>query len=138
MSLRVADEPEPDVVAWAVRELHAHNAATTGIDDARALFAAVRDDDDALVAAIDGWTWGGTAYVDTLWVRPDARGAGLGTGLLAAAEAEARDRGCAQLVLTTHSFQAPDLHRRCGFEVAGEVDGYPAGHAYYLIRKRLR
>jgi ribosomal protein S18 acetylase RimI-like enzyme len=135
--ITVGDKADEAVVARLGREISALNFATTGIRDGRWLYAAVHDDDGELAGAIDGWTWGGTAWIEHLWVHERHRGRRLGTDLLAAAEAEARARGCTQMALTTHSFQAPDFYRRHGFEVAGEVRGYPAGHAYLLMRREL-
>ena len=41
------------------------------------------------------------------------------------------------MVLSTHSFQAPDFYRRLGFTVVGEVKGYPEGHSSIYLRKLL-
>jgi GNAT superfamily N-acetyltransferase len=68
--------------------------AATGYRDRRSLSCFLRDDDGALVAGIDGSTWGGDARVDYLWVAEPLRGRGVGSRLLDAAEAEARRRGC--------------------------------------------
>jgi ribosomal protein S18 acetylase RimI-like enzyme len=40
-------------------------------------------------------------------------------------------------VLETHSFQAPGFYRKLGFDVIGRVDGYPRGHEYLTLVKRL-
>ncbi len=136
-AIRVVDEEDADVVARMENELSAFNFATTGIHDGRWLFATVRDEAGELRGAIQGWTWGGSGWIERLWVRERDRGAGLGTALLTAAIDEIRARECTQVGLTTHSFQAPDFYRRHGFTVAGEIPGYPAGHSYLLMRRAL-
>ena len=77
-----------------------HNVAATGYRDGQHLSCFLRED-GRLVAGIDGHTWGGYAHVDVLWVDESRRGQGLGRALLAAAEAEARRRGCTTIVLDT-------------------------------------
>jgi ribosomal protein S18 acetylase RimI-like enzyme len=117
--------------------IYAFNVEATGIDDGRLLRAEVRDQNGGLVAGLTGWTWGGTGFVDVLWVREDRRGLGLGTAILDAAEAEARSRRCRQMVLRTHSFQAPGLYRTRGYLEVGRVEDYPMGHSELLLVKRL-
>jgi GNAT superfamily N-acetyltransferase len=134
----VLDGPNDALAARLEAEIVAFNFDATGIRDARDYTAALHDEAGELTAGIQGWTWGDTCWVERLWVREDFRGRGLGTQLLLAVEAEARARGCGQLALTTHSFQAPDFYRRFGFEVVGELPDDPVGHANLLMRKRLR
>jgi GNAT superfamily N-acetyltransferase len=135
--IRIVDRPDPDMVARLGEEITAFNFGVTDIRDGREFYAAVYGGQDELVAGVYGWTWGGTGWIERLWVRESDRGRGLGTRLLAAVESEARYRGCTQLALSTHSFQAPEFYRRHGFAVAGEVTQYPAGHSYFLMHRPL-
>ena len=107
--IRLVDGPDDALAARLDEELAEFNFEATGIRDARDFAAALHDEGGALMAGVQGWTWGATCWVERLWVREDARHRGLGRRLLMAVESEARARGCGQLALTTHSFQAPEL-----------------------------
>jgi GNAT superfamily N-acetyltransferase len=116
--------------------LHEFNFAATGYRDGGSLSCFLRDDGE-LVAGIDGFTWGGYARVDYLWVTEALRGQGLGSRLLAAAEEEARRRGCSTIVLDTHSFQAPGLYRKHGYAEIGTTVDTPRGYSQTLFQKAL-
>jgi GNAT superfamily N-acetyltransferase len=117
--------------------LHEYNFATTGYRDGRDLCCFLRDDEGRLVAGIAGFTWGGYARIDLLWVDAPLRRTGLGRSLMAAAETEARQRGCATIVLDTHSFQAPDFYPMLGYDKVGETTETPAGYTQVMFQKRL-
>jgi ribosomal protein S18 acetylase RimI-like enzyme len=131
------EEPSQEDVQFLDEQFYEFNRTATAIDDGRALGIFLRDESGNILAAVAGHTWGGTCELRQVWVIEARRRAGLGRRLLAAAEAEATRRGCFQLVLTTHSFQAPGFYRKLGFEVVWELPDYPRGHAYLLMRKLL-
>jgi GNAT superfamily N-acetyltransferase len=135
--LWIEAEPAPADVAALDDRLYDFNMAATGFTDGEALAIFVRDEGGALRAGISGHTWGGCCEIKQLWVRDDARGAGLGARLLAAAETEARRRGCALVTLSTHSFQAPAFYGRFGYGQVGAVEGYPRGHRQLYFAKAL-
>jgi GNAT superfamily N-acetyltransferase len=118
-------------------EISAFNAAVTGQTDGRLLCVCVRGDEGDLRAGLSGWTWGGCGYIEFLWVRDDHRRRGLGTRLLAAAEQEIRRRGCGQVALSTHSFQAPGFYARFGYRECGRTPAYPHGYDQIHLVKQL-
>jgi N-acetylglutamate synthase-like GNAT family acetyltransferase len=136
--IAILDTPDRRDVQFLEDRIDEFNLSHTGITDVRLLAIILRDDRDDIIAGLYGWTWGQCCEVKTLWVHDQWRGHGLGTRLMAAAEHEARARGATQMVLSTHSFQAPDFYGRLGFEAVGHIDDYPVGHQSIFLRKRLR
>jgi GNAT superfamily N-acetyltransferase len=67
----------------------------------------------------------------------DARGQGLGTDLMAQAEAEAVRQGCRDIWLDTFAFQARSFYERLGFEVFGQIDGPPPAFPRVFMKKQL-
>ena len=136
--LQIEVEPAPKDIRSLDDSLYNYNVEQTGSDDGKWLSIFVRDDTGGIVAGLHGWTWCGACKVERLWVRQDLRRQGYGQRLLAAAEQEARARGCHQLLLDTFSFQAPLFYKKLGFEVIGVVEGFPRPpHSEYHLRKTL-
>ncbi len=126
-----------ELTALLEDRIYEFNVSATGISDGRQMAFTVRDEGDEIIAALSGHTWGGTCEIVTLWVDERYRNQGLGTRLLEAAETDARQHNCGQMVILTHSFQAPDFYPRFGFETCGTVDNYPMGHQSVMMRKSL-
>lgn len=122
----------------AAREaLRAFNTESGFPHDGRKLAVLLRDGAGAVVGGLVGrtaWSW---LYVENLAVPPALRGAGWGSRLLAAAEAEATRRGCIGVRLDTYSFQARGFYERLGFRLVGEIADCPPGQTRFSLAKRL-
>ena len=135
--LVVETEPAREDIRFLRDRLNEFNAGATGIADGNFLSLFRRTPDGSPVAGVFGWTWGRTCYVRYLFVSENIRGQGQGTLLMRAVEAEAKSRGCQQIVLETHGFQAPRFYQKLGFTVVGRVDNYPQGHQFLMLVKQL-
>ncbi|HJZ47090.1 MAG TPA: GNAT family N-acetyltransferase, partial [Roseiflexaceae bacterium] len=118
-NLLVEDNPSPGDLEFLENQINDYNVAVTGIVDWYPLAIFVRDDDGRIVAGINGGMWGGYLEIKNLWVDATLRGQGLGRRLLLAAEQQARARGCGQVLLDTHDFQAPEFYKKLGYTVFG-------------------
>jgi N-acetylglutamate synthase-like GNAT family acetyltransferase len=132
------EEPSLADIEYLEDRLYEFNKDATGIADGRSLAVFLRDDAENIVGAAAGHTWGGTCELRQVWVTDSLRRQGIGRSLLAEAEAEAIRRGCRQLVLITHSFQAPQFYEKLGFTVVAEVPAYPHGHSQIVLKKPLQ
>jgi hypothetical protein len=57
--------------------------------------------------------------------------------MLAAAEAEAKARGCRGAYIDTFSPVALKVYRRAGYEPFGELKDFPAGRTRVFLQKKL-
>jgi GNAT superfamily N-acetyltransferase len=135
-SLKIEVDPELKDIRFLEDRLYEYNVEQTGAGDGKWLTIFVRNDAGRIVAGLSGWTWCGACRVQTLWVRHDLRRQGYGQRLLAAAEGEARARGCDRIFLDTFSFQAPLFYKKLGYEVIAAVEGFPRSpHSEYHLKK---
>ncbi len=121
----IRNEDRPELEAFLGDRLYEFNSGTTGISDGELLNASVEDEAGHIVAAMSGHTWGGCCEIGRLWVHETLRSTGVGTALMQAAEGEAVRRGCHQIVLSTHSFQAPRFYEKLGFRRLAAIPNYP-------------
>jgi GNAT superfamily N-acetyltransferase len=136
--LIVEEHPSHHDIDFLEQRIIEFNYQRAGASDGRGLACFVRNEQGQIVAGISGYTWAGMAEIEFLWVDDSLRGRGIGAQLLAAVEAEARQRGCALIITSTYSFQAPDFYQRHGYEVVGKIKKCPPGHENYWLKKDLR
>jgi GNAT superfamily N-acetyltransferase len=137
LHIDLREEDRPELVALLEERIYEFNSITTGIHDGTALNVSVDDETGTLVAGLSGHSWGGCCTVVLLWVDESMRGSGVGRALMKAAEDEAIRRGCHQMVLTTHSFQAPRFYEKLGFRRHAVVPNNPVGHDDFIYIKDL-
>ena len=133
----IRDADRPDLDALLEERIYEFNSNATGIFDGVLLNASITDDAGKLVAGLSGHTWGGCCTIVLLWVDESLRRAGVGRALMQAAEQEAIRRGCRQIVLTTHSFQAPRFYEKLGFRRLATVPNNPTGYDDFIYVKEL-
>lgn len=136
-ALVVETDPDFRDVRLLEDRLYEFNVQATGIGDGKLLGVFLRRPDGTPIGGAYGWSWGDTCCLRYLFVPADLRNRGYGTRLMRTVEQEARRRGCCQIVLETHDFQAPDFYRKFGFGVMGIVQEYPRGHQLLTMVKQL-
>jgi GNAT superfamily N-acetyltransferase len=138
-AFEVSENGDPAIGAALLRGLLAHNRDFVGADDTRPINVLVRDPETGAVrGGLNGRTRYGWLYVESFFLPEDLRGGGFGARVLAAAEAEARARGCIGAYLDTNSFQAPTFYEKQGYVRFGTLADYPApGQAKFYYAKRF-
>lgn len=137
-TIEIRGEADSELDSFLGDRLYEFNSSTTGIDDGRLMNASITNDRGEIVAGISGHTWGETCEISRLWVHDSLRGQGVGTRLVRAFEEEAVRRGCTQVVLHTHSFQAPIFYEGLGYSQIGTIPNYPKGYEQFTYLKDLQ
>lgn len=127
-----------EIAAFLTERIYEFNVGATGYADGRLLAGTIHDDTGKIIAGINGHTWGGCCEITNLWVHERHRGQGLGSALVLAAESEAVRRGCGQVVLLTHSFQAPRFYEHLGYDRKYDIVDRPRGYADIIYVKSLK
>ena len=137
LSIAVTATPKAGELETIGSSLTAYNDADVGPSERQALAVLVHDAAGALVAGISGYTAWGWLYVQWLWIADGQRGQGLAGRMLAAAEAEARARGCHGAYIDTFNPVALKAYQRAGYAAFGELEDFPKGRSRTFLQKRL-
>lgn len=137
MTLSLTADPTPGDLETISGNLTAFNQGDAGPAERLALAALLRDDGGGLVGGLSGYTAWGWLYVQWLWIAEGQRGAGWAGKLLAAAEHEARARGCHGAYIDTFNPVALKTYLRQGYRPFGALDGFPKGRTRTFLQKPL-
>jgi ribosomal protein S18 acetylase RimI-like enzyme len=135
--LVVEDSPAATDLALLEEHVAAAAIAATGLGEEQEFGIFARSDDGRVVAGISAIVWGGYCELQAMWVEESLRNRGLARALVAGAEAEARRRGCALVVLHAYDLLARGLYERLGYETIGVIENCPAGSTARWYRKVL-
>ena len=136
MKIDVTATPSADDLATIGTGLSGFNDADVG-PSGRINLAVLVHDDDRLVGGLSGYTAWGWLYVQWLWLDDTHRGHGLAGKMLAAAEAEARVRGCHGSYIDTFSPVALKVYQRAGYVPFGALPEFPRGRTRTFLQKPL-
>jgi GNAT superfamily N-acetyltransferase len=136
VKIDVTATPAADDLAAIGNGLSSFNDADVGPAGRLALAVLVHDG-ETLAGGISGYTAWGWLYVQWLWLDEAYRGQGLAARMLAAAETEAKARGCRGSYIDTFSPVALQVYRRAGYLPFGALEDFPKGRTRTFLQKRL-
>ena len=136
MKIEVTATPSEQDEAFVVAQTRAYNAAFMP-DDVKTLCVFARDINGNIVGGLTGKTYWNYLDISFLWVHEAHRGSGHATALMSAAEAEARRRGCLNVLLDTFSFQALGFYKKLGYTEFGRLSKFTGGHDRHYLDKAL-
>src|SRR5262249_9096973 len=137
-SLMVTDAIEDRHRDLIADRLADYNESKAGYRDYRPLAVLVTDPESGeVVGGLYGRTSLGLMYVDRFFLPETLRRNRLGSQVIAAAEEEARRRGCSRALLSTLEFQAPGFYLKRGYEIAAKIECDPPGATRFYMTKRL-
>ena len=139
MNLRIelTQEPTEEQRQAILQPLIEYNDAQTGGSKSEPFALMVKDQNGEILGGLYGRMIFRWMFIELLSVPEQGRGQGIGSKLMAQAEALAREKNCYGLWLDTFDFQAPEFYRKLGFSQFGEIVDYPPGHKRHYFQKRL-
>jgi len=136
-TLTITDLADDNIRQAILAPLRAYNDSQAGPSQGRPLVIQVKDEMDATLGGVWGYTGYGWLFTQLLVVPDSLRGQGIGTQLMQLAETEAVTRGCHSAWLDTFEFQARGFYERLGYSCFGELPNYPVGFSRYFMKKGL-
>ena len=139
MNLRIelTQNPTEEQRQAILQPLIEYNDAQTGGSKSEPFALMVKDQNGEILGGLYGRMIFRWMFIELLSVPEQGRGQGIGSKLMAQAEALARENNCYGLWLDTFDFQAPEFYRKLGFSQFGEIVDYPPGHKRHYFQKRL-
>ena len=136
MNIEVTATPLEADEAYVIAQTRAYNESFMP-NDVKTLCVFARSDDGKIVGGLTGKTYWNYLDVAFLWVDEKHRHSGHATKLMAAAEAEAQNRGCRHVLLDTFGFQALGFYRKLGYTEFGCLSEFTGNYARHYLHKAI-
>lgn len=136
-SLIITDTWTPEEEKAVEAPLVAYNLDRFGQSDMQKLGIFLHDMDGNVEGGLVGRTARGWLYTQLIFIPDHLRGQGLAGRLLAAAETEARKRGCTGAYIDSMNPDAVAAYQKYGYEIAGGVGPFSAGNGLTWLSKKL-
>lgn len=139
MNLRIelTQNPTEEQRQAILQPLIEYNDAQTGGSKSEPFALMVKDQNGEILGGLYGRMIFRWMFIELLSVPEQGRGQGIGSKLMAQAEALAKEKNCYGVWLDTFDFQAPEFYKKLGFSQFGEIVDYPPGHKRHFFQKRL-
>jgi GNAT superfamily N-acetyltransferase len=137
-AIALEDSPPSAWIEMIQSGIDQHNMDESGFAEHHPVNLFATDSTGDFLGGLLGTIWGGWLHIESLWIRAEHRGQGYGDRLLFDAEACAMAKGCVGAALDTHSAKAKSFYEKRGYQVFGEIQGFPTGGAKFFLRKKLR
>lgn len=138
MQLSVVDNITPEEQEELLIGLRAYNNQFVDTSTWGDLAVYARDEHGTLLGGLIGRRKGEWLDISYLWVSDDARGSGLGSQIMLAAEAEAKRKGCLHALVDTASFQARPFYEKLGYQLQTTLQDFPLqGMQRHYLTKAL-
>ena len=139
MNLRIelTHNPTEEQRQAILQPLIEYNDAQTGGSKSEPFALMVKDENGEILGGLYGRMIFRWMFIELLSVPEQGRGQGIGSKLMAQAEALAKEKNCYGVWLDTFDFQAPEFYKKLGFSQFGEIVDYPPGHKRHFFQKRL-
>jgi GNAT superfamily N-acetyltransferase len=132
------DEPTQIILLSGLASFNESRVGPDPVRDPRNhLCIVARDSEGRARGGLQGVIVGAWLAMDLVWVEESFRGKGLGSRLLAEAEAEGVRRGCKWAILATFDYQAPGFYSRRGYVEYARMEDFPWGSTRMQLRKTL-
>ncbi|MGE7368053.1 GNAT family N-acetyltransferase [Neorhizobium sp. NPDC001467] len=137
IELTITDDWLPEEEKAIEAPLVAYNLKRFGNPEFRNLGIFLRDPDGNVEGGLVGRTGRGWLYTKLLFVPEHLRRQGFAGRLLKAAEDEARRRGCIGAYIDSLNPDAVAAYQQHGYQIAGHVGPFSAGHGLTWLFKRF-